>query len=164
MFAPSMVKSGQWHRYTNKMGLTHMTWQLAVPCTTPGSGLLLVCKHWGDNDSQWNHYNNIIMSTITSQITSLMIVYSTVYSDTDQRKHQSSVSLAFVWGIHRALVNSPRKWPVTRNMSLFDDVIMFPDCWCKNIVKLEGMIYFCLILDDDKNILNLNFFNLTVSC
>ena len=41
------------------------------------------------------------MSTIASQITSLTIVYWTVYSDADQRKHQSSASLAFVWGIHR---------------------------------------------------------------
>ena len=29
------------------------------------------------------------------QITSLTIVYSTIYSDADQRKHQSSTSLAF---------------------------------------------------------------------
>ena len=34
-------------------------------------------------------------------ITSLTIVYSTVYSGADQSKHQSSASLAFVWGIHR---------------------------------------------------------------
>ena len=47
------------------------------------------------------HYNDVIMTTIASQITSLMVVYSTVYSDADQRKHKSSASLAFVWGIHR---------------------------------------------------------------
>ena len=41
------------------------------------------------------------MSTVASQITSLTIVYTTVYSDPDQSKHQSSASLAFVWGIHR---------------------------------------------------------------
>ena len=41
------------------------------------------------------------MTTMASQITSLTVVYSTVYSDADQRKHQSSASLAFVWGIHR---------------------------------------------------------------
>ena len=41
------------------------------------------------------------MTTIASQITSLTVVYSTVYSDAYQRKHQSSASLAFVWGIHR---------------------------------------------------------------
>ena len=42
----------------------------------------------------------------------------------DQSKHQSSASLAFVWGIHRGPVNSPHKWPVTRKMFPFDDVIM----------------------------------------
>ena len=64
------------------------------------------------------------MGTVASQITSLTIVYSTVYSDADQRKHQSSASLAFVRGIHRGPVNSPHKWPVTRKMFPFDDVIM----------------------------------------
>ena len=42
------------------------------------------------------HYNDVIMGTLASHITSLMIVYATVYSDADQRKHQSSTSLAFV--------------------------------------------------------------------
>ena len=46
-------------------------------------------------------YNDVIMSTIASQITCLPIVCSTVYSGADQRKHQSSASLAFVRGIHR---------------------------------------------------------------
>ena len=47
------------------------------------------------------HYSDVIMSTIACLITSLAVVYSTVYSDADQRKHQSSASLAFVRGIHR---------------------------------------------------------------
>ena len=64
------------------------------------------------------------MGATASQITSLTIVYSTVYSDADQIKHQSSASLAFVWGIHRGPVNSPHKWPATRKMFPFDDVIM----------------------------------------
>ena len=64
------------------------------------------------------------MGAVASQITSLTIVCWTVYSDADQRKHQSSASLAFVRGIHRGLVNSPHKWPVTRKMFPFDDVIM----------------------------------------
>ena len=64
------------------------------------------------------------MGTIASQITSLTSVYSTVCSGADQSKHQSSASLAFVWGIHRRPVNSPHKWPVTRKMFPFDDVIM----------------------------------------
>ena len=64
------------------------------------------------------------MMAIASQITSLTIVYSAVYSGAHQRKHQSSASLAFVQGIHRGAVNSPHKWPVTRKMFPFDDVIM----------------------------------------
>ena len=65
------------------------------------------------------------MGAIASQITSLATVYSTVYSDADQRKHQDSASLAFVRGNHRGPVNSPHKWPVTRKIFPFDDVIMF---------------------------------------
>ena len=64
------------------------------------------------------------MGAIASQITSLTIVYSTVYSDADQRKHQSSAPLAFVQRIHQGPVNSPHKWPVTRKMFPLDDVIM----------------------------------------
>ena len=64
------------------------------------------------------------MGAIASEITSLTIVNSIVYSDADQRKHQSSASLAFVRGIHRRPGNSPHKWPVTRKMLPFDDVIM----------------------------------------
>ena len=64
------------------------------------------------------------MGAIALQITSLTIVYTTVYSGTDQRKHQSSASLAFGRGIHRWPVNSPHKWPVTRKMYPFDDAIM----------------------------------------
>ena len=70
------------------------------------------------------HYDDVIMDSIASQITSLTIVYSNVYSSADQSKHQSSESLAFVWGIHRGPVNSPHKWPVTRKIFPFDDVIM----------------------------------------
>ena len=49
------------------------------------------------------------------------------YSGADQRKHQSSASLAVVRGIHQWLVNSPHKWPVTRKMFPFDGVIK----WCR---------------------------------
>ena len=42
----------------------------------------------------------------------------------DQRKHRISASLAFVREIHRGPLNSPHKWPVTRKMFPFDDVIM----------------------------------------
>ena len=71
------------------------------------------------------HYNDVILGAIASQITSLASVYSTVHSGADQRKHQSSVSLAFVRRIHRRPVISPHKGPVTRKMFPFDDVIMW---------------------------------------
>ena len=70
------------------------------------------------------HYNDVIMSAMASQITSLTIVYATIYLGADQRKHQSPASLDFVRGIHLWLVISPHKWPVTRKMFPFDDVIM----------------------------------------
>ena len=70
------------------------------------------------------HYNGVIMGAMTSQITNLTIVYSSVYWGADQKKHQSSASLGFVWGIHRWPSNSPHKGPVTRKIFPFDDVIM----------------------------------------
>ena len=70
------------------------------------------------------HYDDVIMTMLASQITSLTVVYSIVYSGVNLRKHQSSASLAFVWEIHRGPVNFPHKWPVTRKMFPFDDVIM----------------------------------------
>ena len=70
------------------------------------------------------HYYDVIMVAMPSQITSFTIVYSTVYSGTDQRENQNYASLTFVRGIHRWPVNSPHKGPVTRKMFPFDDVII----------------------------------------
>ena len=81
-------------------------------------------KDWRDFDLP--HYDDVIMGAMASQITSLTIVYSTVYSGTDQSKHQSSALMAFVCGIHRGPVNSPHKWPVTRKCFH----LMTPWCWC----------------------------------
>ena len=72
-----------------------------------------------------NCYNYVIMSAMASQITGVSMVCSNVYSGGDQRKQQSSASLAFVRGIHRSPVNSPHKGPVTRKVLPFDDVIMY---------------------------------------
>ena len=109
---------------------------------------------YSHNKTEHNkQYCDVIMGAVASQITSLTIVYSTVYSDADQRKHQSSASLAFLRGIHRGPVNSPHIWPVTRKMFPFDDVIMKSDtylmgyadckwltwhsgCWCGG--RIEG--------------------------
>ena len=63
------------------------------------------------------------MGAMAPQITSLTIIYSTVYSGTDQTKHQSYASLAFERGIHRWPVISPHKLPVTRKMFPFDDIV-----------------------------------------
>ena len=74
---------------------------------------------------QWYHihYCDVIMGAMAFQITSPTIVYSTVYSVTDQRKHQNSASLAFVRGIHRWPVYFLHKYAVTRKMFPFDEVI-----------------------------------------
>ena len=68
---------------------------------------------------RWRHYGRDSVSNHQP-----LEVYSIIYSEADQRKHQSSSSLAFVWGFHRGPVNSPHKWPVMRKMFPFDDVIM----------------------------------------
>ena len=70
------------------------------------------------------HYNDVIMIAMASQITGFSIVCLTACSGADQRKHQSSASLAFVRGIHRWPVDSPHERPVTMKMFPFDDVIM----------------------------------------
>ena len=96
-------------------------------------GPILFCPQYGkimllrlemDKENVTIHYSDDIMGAMAYQITRLTIVYSTVYSGVDQRKHQSSASLAFVKGIHRSPMNSSHKGPVTRNMFPFDDAIM----------------------------------------
>ena len=57
--------------------------------------------------SNWSHYNDVIIRAMASQISGISIVYLTVGSGTDEKKHQSSASLAFVWGIHRWPENPP---------------------------------------------------------
>ena len=100
-----------------------INWSLpeCINCNAPW--FIYCYLHMGPAGSP-KHYDDVITGTIASQITSLTSVYSTDYSGADQSKHQSSASLAFVWGIHRGPVNSPHKWPVTRKMFPFDDAIM----------------------------------------
>ena len=106
---------------------------ITYPC--PNLRQIMLVKRAGEY-----HYGDVIMGAIASQIASLTIVYSTVYSDADQRKHQSSTSLAFVQGIHRGPVNSSHKWPVTRKMFPFDDVIMI--AWSQ---RIHTLLCFALI-------------------
>ena len=65
------------------------------------------------------HYSDVIMGVMASQISSLIIVYSAVYSGTDQRKHLSSASLAFVRGIHWWPVNSPQMASNVEDVSIW---------------------------------------------
>ena len=76
----------------------------------------VISWHWEGTGCLFYHYTDVIMKALASQITSLMIVYSTVYSGADQRKHQRCTSLAFVRGIHQWPVNSLHKGPVMWKM------------------------------------------------
>ena len=85
-----------------------------VPCMSrPSTAMVLTM-----------HYTDIIISAMASQITGVLIVCSSVSSGGDQRIHQRSASLAFLRGIHRWLVDSLHKGPVTWKMFPFHDVIM----------------------------------------
>ena len=119
-----LVKRAQGIRTRTAMVMTELVGNnLVSPVDT------LMVSAWAPHeDIQVNdahtHHTDVTISTMASQVTSLTIVYSTVYSGADQRKLQSSASLAFVRGIHRWPVNSPHKGPVTRKMFSCDDVII----------------------------------------
>ena len=108
----------------------NVDWRLFLSVTTYRRHVPPVTRTW----KAQIHYSDVTMRATASLITGVSIVYSTVYSGADQRKHQSSASLAFVRGIHRWPVNSPHKGPVTRKMFPLDDVIMLADIQCKNTV------------------------------
>ena len=77
------------------------------------------------------------MGTIASQITSLTIVYSTFIRVQIKVNIKAPGQWPFVRGIHRGPVNSPHKWPVTREMFPFDDVIMI-QCYTRQIMSDLG--------------------------
>ena len=89
------------------------------------------------------HYHDVIMSTIASQITGILSVYSAVCSSADQRKHQSSASLVFVSGIRQWPVNSLHKGPVTQKIFSFYDVIM-------ELLDVSSKIMTCTVAIDRK--------------
>ena len=121
-------------------------------------------EQWFEQREQFQfHYDDAIMSTMASQFTSLTIVYSAVYSGADQRKHQSSASLAFVLGIHREPMNSPHKRSVTQKMFPLDDVIMFEEymkrkytCTLPRIksVKTSSLENDCKVFGKNKTIIS----------
>ena len=95
----------------------------------------------GDGYAVHSDYNDVITSAMASRITGVLIVYSTVRSGADQRKHQSTAFSGFSRGEftgHRWIPHA--KGPVTRKLFLFDDVIMWvrykmmaPYLWCRTI-------------------------------
>ena len=109
----------QWHCTEEGTSLYWNQWWSSIPthiCIMSLRWINLIVHRIRIVNTVVQHYIDVIMTTVASQITSLTIVYFIVYSGADQRKHQSSASLAFV--------NSPHKGPVTRKMFPFDDVIM----------------------------------------
>ena len=85
----------------------------------------------------FHHYNDVIMGRMASQINSLTIVYSTVYSGARLfRRRSMKTSKLRVTGLcawnSPVTGESPHKWSVTWTMFPFDDVIMFT----KNNVKM----------------------------
>ena len=78
------------------------------------------------------------MSAMASEITRVLVVYSNIFQ-ADQRKHQSPASLAFVREIHRWPVNSPHKWPVTRKILPFDEVVMFLSGYIQRLYAMSFM-------------------------
>ena len=106
-----------------------------APNSTRSRRIEVRCK-WDEHRQQvlislW--HSDIIMGTMTFQITSFTIVYSIVYSSVDQRKQKSCASLDFVRGIQRWPMNSPHKRLVTRKMFPFDNVIM---CYSLHIMAV----------------------------
>ena len=101
-----------------------------------------------DSNEHMQHYRHVIMDAKASQINSVPIVYSTVCSGADQRKHQSSASLTFVRGIHRGWVNYPHKGSVTRRMFPFEDVIMVCTNSISNVWRQRDTLDICHKIHD----------------
>ena len=85
------------HQLNMFWGFLRIFWKSGSRLKNPVLGM----KYAFCSNNLYIHYNDVIMGAMTSQITSLTIVYSTIYSGAGQRKHQRSPSLVFVQGIHR---------------------------------------------------------------
>ena len=123
---------------TQLIHTVHLAWAVVMdldeclnPCFMANIAIVLNAQH----------YNDVIMSAIASQIPGATIVCSTVCSAADQWKHQSSASLAFVRGIHRWPVDSPHKGPVTQKMFTFDDVIIIPNTYQSLISETFPLVF-----------------------
>ena len=98
---------------------------------------------WRKCTTYLHHYTDVILSVMASKITSLAIIYSTVYSGADQRKHQSSASLAFARGIRRSPVTSPHEGQWRGKVSIW---------WCHLSLKMKYHIMtICISLKINTN-------------
>ena len=127
-FISHFVMDGLKLNHVSKKGpriSNHQAWECGACVWFAGGDLVwwIFCEAAPHDKGCWI-YGDVIMGARASQITSLTIVYWTVYSGADQRQHQSSASLAFGWGIHRWPMNSPYISLVTRKMFPFGDIIM----------------------------------------
>ena len=104
-----------------------------------------------------SHYNDVIMTTMASQITSITFVYSTVYSDSKSKKSSKLRVTGLCVGNSPRLVNCPHKWPVTRKMFPFDDVIMIRAKWSLFCRRRFQMHFLQQIDDFDSNITEFHF-------
>ena len=100
--------------------------EVGIKIQASSSSKILLKTSWCHENLHWRKcvWKSLPWRQMAPQITSITINYWTVWSGADQRKHQSSASLAFVMGIPRWPVNSPHKGPVARKMFPFDDVVM----------------------------------------
>ena len=126
-----------------------------LPCGTPReylvspamqqpvwNGLFLVCYflfNWNGIEQPpkiviYTHYSVVIIRAMASQITGVAIVCSAVRSGADQRKHQSSASLAFVRGIHRS----------SQRASSAENVSIWWRHHINNLLRYKYKIYICL--------------------
>ena len=117
----SQVSKGDYRRFLTPINFKQRTWLATVTSILSDHcpRLWVTCRvHLAFHDDY------VIMGTMASQITSLTIVYSTVYSGTDQRKKSKLRVTGLRDGNSQVTGEFPRKWPVTRKMFPFDDVIM----------------------------------------
>ena len=123
MNSPSMMTA-----YGHTFGFSFEQWK-----GNPNSWLLSSLRAFSCMTRHLVRYSDVIMGAMAPQITSLTIVYSTVYSDADQRKHKSSAPLAFVRGIPRCPVKYPaQRTSKAENVSIWWRHHAMGSLWCKS--------------------------------
>ena len=88
-----------------------------------------------------NHYNEVIMSAMSSLITGVSVVYSIVYLGADQRKHQGSAPLAFVRGFPSQMASHAEHLMMSSRWELFRSFYALKCNWCQIDVILCVCMY-----------------------